>query len=67
MFKYELDQAEKELIEYEAYELRYFLVQRGSRVFDWVAMEETRHEREVLEMLTPELRRAYLNLCKAGK
>jgi hypothetical protein len=65
MFKYELDQAEKELIEYEALEMRYFFVQRGSRVFDWVMIEETRHEAEVLRQLTPELRKAYLRLCKA--
>jgi rubrerythrin len=67
MFKYELDQAEKELIEYEALEMRYFFVQRGSRAFDWVAMEEARHEREVLALLTPELRKAYLRLCKATR
>jgi hypothetical protein len=67
MFQFELDQAEKELIEYEARELSYFFVQRGSRAFDWVAMEETRHEREVLELLTPELRKAYIRLCRVGK
>jgi hypothetical protein len=71
MFKHELIEAEKELMEYEALEglngVEIFHTYRGVRYYDWVMIEETRHEAEVLRQLTPELRKAYLRLCKATR